>query len=396
MLDSRGRQVTRNELYKLVWSKPMKHLAADLGISGTGLAKICKRLDVPSPPLGYWEKKAAGKPVMIPELPAKGSAIPGAATIRRTPPAPPPPESAVLLASVTPVPTTVRIPDDDPADLHPRVRAWVEQHATEQKKRAKEIRQTRGSGSWFMPTPLADLTPRDLYRFRVTSALLFAVEEAEVKIKSAAITGKLTFAVSKHEIECSVVEKMRRSFKRGEEANKWTAYPEHHQGGLEPTGLLRVAILTRLGEKQPQWIEDAAKKIVDYLPNVVGTIVAAGPIIDAMNRERESWEEQARRERETAERARRRAQMDGERWKRFQTFASQWETKLRLEAFLSEIERRAAKESSKATIDGKTLDDWLAWARAKIDDLDPFAEGVNGLLATIGGKPFEDEDEYED
>jgi hypothetical protein len=41
--------LTRRELYDLVWSRPMKDLAADFGISDVGPGKICDRYRVPKP-----------------------------------------------------------------------------------------------------------------------------------------------------------------------------------------------------------------------------------------------------------------------------------------------------------------------------------------------------------
>lgn len=52
-------RVTRHELYELVWSRPLSGLAAELGISGNALARICDRLMVPHPKRGYWT--AAGE-----------------------------------------------------------------------------------------------------------------------------------------------------------------------------------------------------------------------------------------------------------------------------------------------------------------------------------------------
>jgi len=53
--------LTRRQLYDLVWSKPMRDLAVEFGISDVGLAKICKRHRVPTPPRGYWAKIQAGR-----------------------------------------------------------------------------------------------------------------------------------------------------------------------------------------------------------------------------------------------------------------------------------------------------------------------------------------------
>ena len=46
--------VTRQELYDLVWSRPLTHVAKDFGISGSMLGRICKDRNVPRPPRGYW------------------------------------------------------------------------------------------------------------------------------------------------------------------------------------------------------------------------------------------------------------------------------------------------------------------------------------------------------
>src|SRR5690242_3820900 len=63
------RKITREELYKLVWAKPLVILAKEFGISDVGLAKICKRLDVPRPYRGYWALLAAGCKMSMPKLP---------------------------------------------------------------------------------------------------------------------------------------------------------------------------------------------------------------------------------------------------------------------------------------------------------------------------------------
>lgn len=58
------RVLTRRELYDLVWSKPIRDLAAEFGESDRGLAKICERHHVPTPDRGYWAKFQAVKTVV--------------------------------------------------------------------------------------------------------------------------------------------------------------------------------------------------------------------------------------------------------------------------------------------------------------------------------------------
>ncbi|WP_374572248.1 TetR/AcrR family transcriptional regulator [Phenylobacterium sp.] len=61
--------VTREQLFQLVWDAPLKPAARRFGISGTGLAKICDRLLIPSPPPGYWQKPASERPPRPPLTP---------------------------------------------------------------------------------------------------------------------------------------------------------------------------------------------------------------------------------------------------------------------------------------------------------------------------------------
>jgi hypothetical protein len=55
-MNNRSITVNRNELYAQVWSEPVSRLAPKYGISDVGLKKICRKLNVPTPPLGYWTK----------------------------------------------------------------------------------------------------------------------------------------------------------------------------------------------------------------------------------------------------------------------------------------------------------------------------------------------------
>ena len=64
-----SQRFTREEFYELVWSKPMTHLAKDFRLSDVALHKICKKHDIPNPPLGWWAKHAAGQKVTRIPLP---------------------------------------------------------------------------------------------------------------------------------------------------------------------------------------------------------------------------------------------------------------------------------------------------------------------------------------
>src|SRR5690606_34643383 len=126
---------------------------------------------------------------------------------------------------------------------------------------------------------------------RVSGAIFTALEKAGGKIETAPMIGKIVFLIAGHKVECSIVEKMMKSLKPREQTRTWTAYPDHHQAGLESSGYLRVAITTYVDGK-PQWIETDKKKIGDMLPEIIGGIVATGPILEEMQRKHQEWERQ--------------------------------------------------------------------------------------------------------
>jgi len=59
----------RQCLYKLVWSKPAKFIAADLKMSESHLIVRCIELQIPRPLDGYWRAVAKGNAPAIPPLP---------------------------------------------------------------------------------------------------------------------------------------------------------------------------------------------------------------------------------------------------------------------------------------------------------------------------------------
>ena len=60
--------LSREELFALVWERPATEVARELGISDVALGKLCRRLQVPKPPRGYWARVASGKKPRRPPL----------------------------------------------------------------------------------------------------------------------------------------------------------------------------------------------------------------------------------------------------------------------------------------------------------------------------------------
>ena len=61
----------REDLYSEVWKMPVTKVAEKYGVSDNAIRKVCRRMNIPLPTLGYWAKKYAGQQMDIPPLPAE-------------------------------------------------------------------------------------------------------------------------------------------------------------------------------------------------------------------------------------------------------------------------------------------------------------------------------------
>lgn len=85
-------ELTRADLFQRLWREPMSSVAADLGLSASGLAKLCDRTAIPYPTRGHWAKAGAGRAGPAPDLPPAPEGVsdqiritPGQAVSRRAP-----------------------------------------------------------------------------------------------------------------------------------------------------------------------------------------------------------------------------------------------------------------------------------------------------------------------
>lgn len=62
---------SRQQLYDLVWSGPMRDVSKKLSLSDNGLRKHCVKAFVPLPPQGYWNKLRAGQKPKVIALPPR-------------------------------------------------------------------------------------------------------------------------------------------------------------------------------------------------------------------------------------------------------------------------------------------------------------------------------------
>ncbi len=99
----------REKLYDQIWTSPLRTVSKEYGLSDVGLAKICKKLQIPRPGLGYWRRKECGFKVNRLPLPAVKEKLTAVSHVPVEPPSRPRqvPDPALPLLKVPPATTTV-------------------------------------------------------------------------------------------------------------------------------------------------------------------------------------------------------------------------------------------------------------------------------------------------
>lgn len=354
----------------------MSRLCDEFGLSDRGLAKICERHAIPTPPRGYWAKREAGRKVRQTPLPDAKESSPEQITID---PPPPPSESELAAQAAAKERETEIGPIEIPETmrgLHPLVAKWVEAHSEDQAKRRQERRANRDR--WFRPDLRADLTDRDKYRFRVTSAFLRAVEKAGGAVESGELRGKLKLKICGETVDCVIVEKLRRKLLTEPSDKEWTAWPEHHNSGLSSSGLLRLTIDCWRINRQ-DFIESNRAKADVLLPKLVAAVLAAGPRLVQCRKEDEEREARWRREAEERAERERLAKEDEERWSRFRQFAMDWEEAARMRRFIDIL--KPALASAETEVDNRPVAEWIEWAEEKARQFDPLTNSPEKIFS---------------
>lgn len=366
--------VSREQLYALVWETPMSRLSDHFGLSGNGLAKICRRLEVPYPPRGWWAKKAAGHKVRQAPLPKPQPGTPNAAQIFRRERSPD--TSATDLASLRETVGAIAVPERL-SRPHPVIAAWRAERQRQRQEAARE-RDPWMRRAWSVP----DFTETEKKGHRALHALLKALEKAGATVADADKKGRVFVTVAGERIELEVREKLKQ-VKRplNDDEKRWYSDQKRLVTELVGTGRLHVVIHTWTGAGfRRDWLESDSNPIGTLLPDVAATLLAMGPHLAEARRIREEEARLAEDRRRKADEERRNRQRDANRWRRFGEFARASEEVRQARALIAELR---AQGSTGEEIGERSIADWLEWAEARANDIDPIERGASALFAEI-------------
>ena len=373
--------LSRLELYELVWSRPITQLAGEMGLSDVGLAKACKRYEVPRPPRGYWQKLANNKAPPKTTLPPVSEARFEQTNLRLLD------ESERTSAA-----RVKHAADTDPRIIRehkPANRIVVAEHDEAfppiVERTVKSLRAAKPDEKGRV-TPKAQsamdvcVTPAQIDRVGcLLSAFVRALEARSISLRVNQSPARTTVVtVDDEDIVLELTEKVGREEHVVTEAEKrrinrdryaWYRLPQHD---YHATGQLQLEF-KNLGYRVPgqkTWRDTPTKRLEDRLNGVLIGLYCAAPAIKEARRQSEIRKRQWKEERQRAE-IRRQEQLREER--RVEELAQ------RLKLFEKVQQIRAFVESVAAARAAGRLPDqdeaefeaWLQWAREYADSIDP-------------------------
>ena len=384
-----GNLYEREVLYDEVWQQPVTKVAARYGVSDVMLHKVCKEMNIPVPPRGYWARKAAGQPVQQAPLPehtgktavygkkAEDAQDESTPELDRTLGFLPPEEHLRVIRTALQLQV-------DPAKrkLHPvltrhkaEYAAWAKSHPRDPNaawKRDTYRRIPDGEPPLYEGVS-AEALPR---LYRILDALYSAIEELGGSVNqdlSVQIRGeRVTFDVSegrektKHALSKDELRQLEKYEK--EKRDHWYAYePKIRQYDYLPTGRLTFSAC------HDGFIRDSST--VGLESRVGELLLSLYRESEAVRIEREAREEAKRKAEEEARQKELRRQRYNEEIDRLSALkceAGDYQIACKIRAYVAAVESAPDLDESQLL--------WLAWAKAKADWYDPTLETVDPIL----------------
>ncbi len=378
--------ITRTELYQMVWTDPMTKVAPRFGLSDVGLAKVCKRYDIPRPPVGYWAQKQFGKQppqTPLPPAPNNRQAIEFLAE-EHAMPAKETPERIervrdeqlrALIAFEEQAANRVIVPEQV-SKYHPFVRQTREAFTDRFVDRGLCHPSWSGEGPRLSIRVAKGSIPRAL---RLMDNLLKAFEDRGHKVvfESKEPRRDVYFLILGEKLSLQLREKTR-MIRVSEAERKSYSY---NRVNYEPTGLFELQLHgANFCGALATWRDGVRTKLEDRLNEVLIAMIVG------VESERDRRRQQEEYERQRREAERRRWQQEEERRKEQQKIQEleqmmdRSNKAMRIREFMQEV--RSHVELSKGSIaEGSELACWMDWALDHADRIDPLGRRSRELAA---------------
>jgi hypothetical protein len=361
-------KLTRQELFDLVWSGPISKIAPGYGISGTGLAKICRNAGIPLPERGHWNRVQAGHKVYKPRLkPAKEGQsetlfiTQGDGPRPKPPPTPPlEPEIVRAIEAERSEKNRIVVPDEVHR-LHPEVKRIADDWA---------IR----TGNWNNRN--LKLDPLEARRRRIMNTFFRAIEARGGSVSAKRWDSGFEAALfgTEFSLSCTEPERRVRVPMTREELKKRSEWERRDYNIVsQPTGVLRMRVIWKADQhkdfvdKENAPLETQLNDVIVYLLEHTITEAerdrrAEAARVAAAEAAARQADAELRRIRDADLRRREKERADA-----LVERSERWHKARRLRAFVAAV----------AAVTGRADEPWLAWARGVADVMDPLTTGEN-------------------
>jgi hypothetical protein len=364
----------RETLYKEVWERPVTEVAKRYKVSDVAIHKVCKSLEIPTPPAGYWAKLRAGKPVAKIPLPESSKPV-KKTVIRNGTEYQPQIEKEMLTflgeedrAVVLSVATQIRIPDEN-AKMHLMI--ITHRKAVIQWKKKLKEQEAKGWGRRGMDSPpfLADTVSEEALPrvFSIINALIKAMEPLgcslteDLKYVINGETVSISISEAKNEVKHVLTKEENMQLLKYEDEKRrhsWASKPNIRKYDYLYNGRITLTI-----NNSKKFRDNKSYVVEDRLGDIMIELYEASDVIRKEREVREEAERKRQEEERRKEERRERYNAEVDRTLSLVNLAGDYETSCKIRHYVSAVE-------TSGNLDEKTMA-WIKWAKAKADWYDP-------------------------
>jgi hypothetical protein len=365
-------ELTREELYNLVWKTPLSHLAKKYNLSDNSLRKVCTRLDIPLPKNGHWQKIQFNKKVVVEKLPANNT-VDDSVTLKFRKDA----ETIIngegneLNQLTKELQTTLKDTIVFPETLTKPDQLII--YAKNDLKTKKPSYQHNIIGLLNTSSGILNITvaPQSVKR-----ALLFMdvfIKALQKRGHKIIVKEGTKIVIDNIEMGIGLRERLKRKIVKG------TYYDSTE---LYPSNILSLSLYVYPAK---EWTDSNTSKLEDKIPNIIAKLElqAVKEKQDAIEREIRHIEYE--RERKIEEDLEIKRNFELKEFKGLFQKANRWHQAEILRKYIAEVENKAKINNSLT----EEVINWLKWANEKVEWYDPFTEKEDETFNKVNRETLE-------
>ena len=355
--------LTRQELYDLVWENPLSKLAKKYNLSDNGLRKVCKKLDIPLPKNGYWQKIQYNKKVSKEKLPVNNSV-----------------ETSITLKFRDNSETIINGIENELNQLTKEIKNELKETIIFPEKLtrplqliidAKDDLKTKQPAYYHNIKGLLNTSPGVLNITvapqNVKRALLFMdifIKAIKKRGYNLIIKEGTKVVIDNVLLDIGLRERLKRTVVKG---THWDSTE------LNPSNILSLRL-----DAYPavEWTDTNRTKLEDKIPNIIAKLE-----LQAVKEKKEAIEREIRhieyeRQRKIEEDFKARKEQEKIKTKKLFSDAEKFDKATIYRNYIAATEQKAIRENNLT----EELKDWIKWANQKVDWFDPFTNKEDELL----------------